>query len=162
MKKQKVCALFCIAAISMSLATPAIAEDRYSNLNETEIQQKASAQEETMISETEETPGGKVNQPEQELPENIVTDSNNRNPEQQTTEEKSDSTEIPDEDVDLSRISGMAPNLIPILRMRHLVHCSRVNGEKLAMTGTMQAGTGKCVKVSGFKENIMLTHREKW
>ena len=87
MKKQKVCALLCIAAISMSLATPAIAEDRYSNLNETEIQQKASAQEETMISETEETPGGKVNQPEQELPENIVPDSNNRNPEQQTTEE---------------------------------------------------------------------------
>ena len=36
MKKQKVCALFCIAAISMSLATPAKADDRYPSLNETE------------------------------------------------------------------------------------------------------------------------------
>ena len=38
MKKQKVCALFCIAAISMSLAIPAKADDRYPSLNETNNQ----------------------------------------------------------------------------------------------------------------------------
>lgn len=55
MKKQKVCALFCIAAISMSLATPAKADDRYPSLNE-----------------TEETLNEKENQEEYELPDDIV------------------------------------------------------------------------------------------
>ena len=63
MKKQKVCALFCIAAISMSLAIPAKADDRYPSLNE------------------------KENQEEYELPDDIVVDSNNQSQEQQTTEE---------------------------------------------------------------------------
>ena len=70
MKKQKVCALFCIAAISMSLATPAKADDRYPSLNE-----------------TEETLNEKENQEEYELPDDIVVDSNNQSQEQQTTEE---------------------------------------------------------------------------
>lgn len=70
MKKQKVCALFCIAAISMSLATPAKADDRYPSLNE-----------------TEETLYEKENQEEYELPDDIVVDSNNQSQEQQTTEE---------------------------------------------------------------------------
>lgn len=61
MKKQKVCALFCIAAISMSLATPAKADDRYPSLNE-----------------TEETLNEKENQEEYELPDDIVVDSNNQ------------------------------------------------------------------------------------
>lgn len=70
MKKQKVCALFCIAAISMSLATPAKADDRYPSLNE-----------------TEETLNEKENQEEYELLDDLVVDSNNQSQEQQTTEE---------------------------------------------------------------------------
>ena len=70
MKKQKVCALFCIAAISMSLAIPAKADDRYPSLNE-----------------TEETLNEKENQEEYELLDDLVVDSNNQSQEQQTTEE---------------------------------------------------------------------------
>lgn len=86
MKKQKVCALFCIAAISMSLATPAKADDRYPSLNE-----------------TEETLYEKENQEEYELPDDIVVDSNNQSQEQQTTEEGTDSTEISDDEITTDR-----------------------------------------------------------
>lgn len=86
MKKQKVCALFCIAAISMSLATPAKADDRYPSLNE-----------------AEETLYEKENQEEYELPDDIVVDSNNQSQEQQTTEEGTDSTEISDDEITTDR-----------------------------------------------------------